>query len=158
MMLKIVLLIALSIQDASCFDDPSLTSDIPSSISIFPPLPTESALLPLLHSSVIPDSFRRRYPRVISASSFLRGDSTFFRMSRRQCRIEVLRVDGCANCTGSFDVGGTVVDTISISHRGDLVIGEFGQFLGDDGGSSFGNVCVSKENVQLLERSLICQL
>jgi len=54
-------------------------------------------------------------------------------------------VDGSSVRVGSFGVvGGTTVDIPSVGKDLDLVIGELGHLLGDDGRSSLHDVCSSK--------------
>lgn len=132
------------------------------STSITPPLyhsPTESPpvphLLPLLQLGVIPDTFRCWDSGQVSASFPLvgQGKSTLLRVGRGQSGVGLSGVERSTSGTGSLDVGGAIVDTISLSHSLDLVVGKLGQLLGDNSRSSLGDVGVGEDDIELLERS-----
>lgn len=70
------------------------------------------------------------------------------RVSRGKGGIGVTGVGGCAEGLGITVV---VVDVVTLGHDINLVLSKHGHLLGDDGGSTLGQVRMSEQYVKLLK-------
>jgi len=70
-----------------------------------------------------------------------------------QSGVGLTGVEGCAIRAIGLGIRGAAVDVVSLGHRSDLVVGELRQLLGNDGGSSFGEVGVGENDIEFFQSS-----
>jgi hypothetical protein len=74
-------------------------------------------------------------------------------VGRRESRVGFTSVDIRSVSLGVVKIRCTTVNIVSVSHDGDLVVGQFGELGSDESGSSLGDVRVGKQDVEFFKRA-----
>lgn len=113
-------------------------------------------LLPLLLPGKVSHTFWGGYTSLLSTVASLVGsERTLFGVRRRQRGVHIVVVDSGSICASGFGIRrGLIVDTVSVRHSCNLIVGKLGQLLGDDGRSSLRDVSMGEKDIEFLEGSL----
>ena len=92
---------------------------------------------------------RRLVVHIAGASSWLLEVVVLAGFGWRKRSVGLSRVHSSSKGVGSLGVRRSAVNIVPLGQSGDLVVGQLGQLVGDDGGSSLDEVTVGVHNINL---------